>query len=303
MITKLHQSSLAQGNRWPIRQLCQLFEVNRAWYYQRLKDVAEKKETTAQLRSEVEKIVLQFPGYGYRRVAVALQKKGIKISWGRVLKLLRSWGLLGRGVRKKKVQTTQSDPKAEHAANLVQKAKRAGEVNEPNRAWVGDVMYLASRREQGYLALATMLDAYSRRCIGWAFSQTNDTALTLKALNQAIASRHIQPGLIDHTDRGSNYTSGEYQARLVEVGAKISHSRPGRPQENGIAESFNKTMSYEKLFLEEYDTLTEVEKEMGNWLEDLYNTRRLHSSLGYESPIDFEQNWQKQVQVSGMVNS
>jgi transposase InsO family protein len=148
-----------------------------------------------------------------------------------------------------------------------------------------------------------LLDAYSRRCIGWAFSQTNDTALTLKALNQAIASRQIQPGLIHHTHRGSNYTSGEYQARLAEIGAKVSHSRPGRPQENGSAESFNKTMSYEKLFLEEYDTLAEVEKELGNWLEDLYNTRRLHSSLGYESPIDFERIWQKQVQVSGMVNS
>jgi putative transposase len=146
------------------------------------------------------------------------------------------------------VQTTQSDPQAEHAANLLQKAKRAGEVTEPNRAWVGDVMYVANRREQGYLA--TLLDAYSRRCIDWAFSHTNDTALTLKTLNHAIESesRQIQPGLIHHTDRGSNYTSGEYKARLIEVGAKISHSRPGRPQENGIAESFNKTMSYEKLF-------------------------------------------------------
>jgi putative transposase len=162
-------------------------------------------------------------------------------------------------------------------------------------------MYVATRREQGYLA--TLLDAYSRRCIGWAFSQTNDTALTLKALNQAIESRQIQPGLIHHTDRGSNYTSGEYQARLTKVGAKVSHSRPGCPQENGIAESFNKTMSYEKLFLEEYDTLAEAEKEMGNWLDQLYNTRRLHSSLGYESPIDFEQNWLKQVQVGGLVNS
>jgi len=301
MITKLHQNSLAQGNKWSIRQLCQLFEVNRAWYYQRLKELTAKKQAAAQLRSEVEKIVLEFPGYGYRRVAVALQKKGIKISWGRVLKLLRSWGLLCRGVGKKKVQTTQSDPKAEHAANLLQKAKQAGEVTEPNRAWVGDVMYVATRREQGYLA--TLLDAYSRLCIGWAFSQTNDTALTLKALNRALASRQIEPGLIHHTDRGSNYTSGEYQARLTEVGAKISHSRPGRPQENGIAESFNKTMSYEKLFLEEYDTLAEVEKELGDWLEGLYNTRRLHSSLGYESPIDFERNWQKQVQESGLVNS
>lgn len=124
--------------------------------------------------------------------------------------------------------------------------------------------------------------------MGWAVSAINDTALTIKALNRAIAERQPQAGLIHHTDHGSNYTSGEYQARLCEIGARISHSRPGRPQENGMAESFNKTVSYEKLFLEEYENLAEVEASLEEWLCEKYNARRLHSSLGYLPPVEFE---------------
>lgn len=153
MITKLHQSSQAQGEEWSIRHLCVLFEVNRGWYYEREKVVAQKQKVEAELKREVEKIVLEFPGYGYRRVAVSLQKSGISLGWGRVLKLLRKWGLLCRPVRKKKVITTHSDPKAEHAANLLVKAKKAGEINGLNRAWVGDVMYVVTRKEQGYFEM------------------------------------------------------------------------------------------------------------------------------------------------------
>lgn len=301
MITKLHQSSHIKGEEWSIRHLCVLFEVNRGWYYEREKVVAQKQKVEAELKREVEKIVLEFPGYGYRRVAVSLQKSGISIGWGRVLKLLRKWGLLCRPVRKKKVITTQSDPKAEHAANLLVKAKKAGEINGLNRAWVGDVMYVVTRKEQGYLA--SLLDGCSRRVVGWALGRANDTALTLKALNCAIAKRQPPPGLIHHSDRGSNYTSAEYQARLTQIGAKISHSRPGCPQENGMVESFNKTVSYEKLFLEEYESLAEVESSLESWLEPLYNGRRLHSSLGYQSPVEYELNWLKQVQQCGTVDS
>jgi putative transposase len=301
MISQLHQHSKEQDAQWSIRHLCGLFEINRGWYYERQKVVAQKQKVEAELKGEIEKIVLEFPGYGYRRVGAALQKSGLNIGWGRVLKLLRKWGLLCRPVRKKKVITTQSDPKAPHAANLLLKAKKAGEISEPNRAWVGDVMYVVTRKEQGYLA--SLLDGCSRRVVGWALSRANDTALTLKALNQAIATRRPPPGLIHHTDQGSNYTSAPYQARLAQIGAKVSHSRPGCPQENGMAESFNKTVSYEKLFLEEYETLAEVEKSLESWLEPLYNERRLHSSLGYQSPVEFEQNWLKQLTEGGPVDS
>jgi len=192
-------------------------------------------------------------------------------------------------LRKKKPVTTRRDPQAPGAENLLAPAKKQGQLAEPNRAWVGDVVYLSTKQQSGYLA--TLLDGYSRRVVGWALSQFNDTSLTLKALEQAIAQRQPGPGLIHHSDHGSNYTSGIYRQRLAEIGAVVSHSRPGRPQENGIAESFNKTVSYERLYLEEYKTLAEVEADLADWLERIYNNGRLHSSLGYLSPIKFEQNW------------
>jgi len=119
------------------------------------------------------------------------------------------------------------------AENKLAPAKKQGEIVEPNRAWVGDVVYVATKQESGFLA--TLLDGYTRRVVGWAISRYNDTALTLKALDQAIAARQPESGLIHHSDHGSNYTSGEYRGRLAQIGAVVSHSRPGRPQENGIA--------------------------------------------------------------------
>ncbi len=118
-------------------------------------------------------------------------------------------------------------------------------------------MYLSTRKETGYLA--SLLDIYSRKVVGWAVSRYNDTALTLKALQMTISNREPGSGLIHHSDHGSNYTSGEYRAQLIQIGAVVSHSRPGRPQENGIAESFNRTVSYEKLYLEDYQDLAEIE--------------------------------------------
>ena len=267
-----------------MRELCRLFKVNRAWYYERQKLRSEREKEEAELKAVVEKLLLEFNGYGYRRVTKALQRQGWCINHKKVLRLLRKWGLLCRPLRKKKLATTISDPQAPYAENLLK--KHAAELADVNRAWVGDVVMVVTKKEKGYLA--SLLDRYSRRCVGWAVSAINDTALTLKALNRAIAARQPEAGLIHHSDHGSNYTSGDYQARLSEIGARISHSRPGRPQENGIAESFNKTVSYEKLFLEEYENLAEVEASLEEWLEDNYNGRRLHSSLGYLPPVEFE---------------
>jgi putative transposase len=200
------------------------------------------------------------------------------------LRLLRKWGLLCRPFRKKKLATTVNDPAAPYAHNLLKKGST--ELDELDRVWVGDVVMVVTKKERGYLA--SLLDRHSRRCVGWAVSALNDTALTLGALNRAIADRQPVAGLIHHTDHGSNYTSHLYQERLREIGARTSHSRPGRPQENGMAESFNKTISYEKLFLEEYTTLAEAEAGIGDWIEKIYNTRRLHSSIGYRPPVEFE---------------
>ena len=219
----------------------------------------------------------------------ALQKAGYAIGQHKVRRLLKQWGLAWQPLHKRKPQTTVRDPQAIGADNKLAPAKKQGLLSQPNRGWVGDVVYVSTTKESGYLA--TLLDSYSRRVVGWAVSRYNDTALTLKALQMAIAQRQPAPGLIHHTDHGSNYTSGEYRRQLSQIGAVVSHSRPGRPQENGMAESFNKTVSYEKLYLEDYTNLAEVESGLEDWLGRVYNGGRLHSSLGYQSPIEFEQNW------------
>jgi len=283
----LYELSQAHGWGYSIRQLCKLLSVNRAWYYQRQKLIAQRELAEAELKAEVEQILLEFSGYGYRRVTKALQQAGRTINHKKVLRLLRKWNLLCRPVRKKKLGTTQSDPAAAYADNLL--AGHKAEINGINQVWVGDVVMVVTKRERGYLA--SLLDHYSRRCVGWSVSKVNDTALTLAALNQAIEARRPGPGLIHHTDHGSNYTSKEYQNRLAEISARISHSRPGRPQDHGMAESFNKTISYEKIFLEEYETLAEAKASIEPWIEEKYNGRRLHSSIGYLPPVEYEKRW------------
>jgi transposase InsO family protein len=303
MINKLHQFVHPEaGKTYTVRELCRLFAVNRAWYYARQKGLAQPPTAENELKSFVEKLLKDYAGYGVRRVTKALQKAGYAIGQHKVRRLLKKWGLAWQPLRKRKPQTTVRDPQAVGADNKLAPAKKQGQLGEPNRGWVGDVVYVSTRKESGYLA--TLLDVYSRKVVGWAVSSYNDTALTLKALQMAIVQRHPTAGLIHHSDHGSNYTSGQYRDQLAQIGAVVSHSRPGRPQENGIAESFNKTVSYEKLYLEDYQNLKEVEVGLEDWLGRVYNGGRLHSSLGYQSPAEFEQNWLAQkAQASGLVES
>jgi transposase InsO family protein len=183
-----------------VRQLCRLFKVNRAWYYERQKLRAEREKEESELKSTVEKLLLEFNGYGYRRVTKALQRQGWNINHKKVLRLLRKWGLLCRPLRpsKKKLATTISAPKASYTENLLK--KHAAELAGVNRAWLGEVVLVITKKEKGYLA--SLLDRYSRRGVGWAVSAINDTALTLKGLNRAIAERQPEVGLIHHTDHG-----------------------------------------------------------------------------------------------------
>jgi transposase InsO family protein len=289
MIAKLYQLSQKEALGYSVRRLCQLFKVNRAWYYARQKLVQNNSKQENEFKTFVEKLLKDYVGYGVRRVTKALQKAGYAIGPKKVRRLLKEWGLAWQPLRKRKPQTTVRDPQAVGADNKLALAKKQGQLAEPNRGWVGDVVYISTRKESGYLA--TLLDVYSRKVVGWALSPINDTALTLKALQMAIVQRQPTKGLIHHSDHGSNYTSGLYRAELAEIGAVVSHSRPGRPQENGIAESFNKTVSYEKLYLEDYQNLAEVEAGFTDWMSRIYNGGRLHSSLGYQSPVEFEQNW------------
>ncbi len=263
-----------------VRQLCQMLRVNRAWYYQRLKG-APAPAADLELRDAIERLVLEFPGYGYRRVTVALQRAGWTVNHKRVLRVMRDESLLCQ-LKRGFVRTTDSNHGLRVYPNLL--AGRA--LSGPDEAWVGDITYV--RLPTCFVYLAALLDAYSRCCVGWQLSRTIDTQLALDALEMALARRHVSRGWIHHSDRGVQYASHAYILRLESVGGQVSMSAKGNPYENAKAESFFKTLKTEEVYLNQYQTFQDAEANIGAFIEDVYNTKRLHSSLGYLSPIEFE---------------
>ncbi len=232
-------------------------------------------------------IVLELAGYGYRRVSRALQREGWKINHKRVLRVMQAEGLLCRPQRRY-VITTDSN----HSNPVYKNLLKGKELSGPDQVWQGDLTYIVLPK--GFYYLAAILDGYSRKCIGWQLSKRIDTVLALDALEMALASREVEqkPGkgesLIFHSDRGVQYTSGAYTARLKEAGIAISMSRRGNPYDNARAESFMKTLKVEEVYLKEYQNLEEARLNIEHFIEEVYNLKRLHSSLGYLSPEEFE---------------
>jgi putative transposase len=265
-----------------VRHLCTLLDVNRAWYYARpLVEEDSDQTEAAPLRDAIERIVLAFPGYGYRRVTQALARDGWAVNHKRVLRVMREESLLCQ-LKRPFVPTTDSSHAWRTYPNLVKGAT----FDAPDRAWVADLTYI--RLPTTFVYLAAILDAYSRRCVGWALSRWIDTDLTLTALAMALVTRQPAPGLIHHSDRGVQYASGAYVERLEAVGAQISMAARGNPYENAQAESFFKTLKYEEVYLKEYRTFEEALMNLEPFIEEVYNTKRLHSSLGYRPPVEFE---------------
>jgi len=277
VIRQVHQQEPARS----IRHLCSLLEVNRAWYYARQEENTGGDPNVA-LRDAIELIVLEFPGYGYRRVTHALKRTGWQVNHKRVLRVMREESLLCQ-LKQRFVPTTDSHHRYQVYPNLL----ATMELTAPNQAWVGDITYI--RLPSCFVYLACLLDAYSRRCVGWKLSRLIDTNLALGALDMALATRSIQPGLIHHSDRGVQYASTAYVERLLSVQAQISMSALGNPYDNAKAESFFKTLKREEVYLNQYQTFAEAEANIAQFIEDVYNTKRLHSSLGYVPPVEFEE--------------
>lgn len=268
-----------------VRQLCTLLGVNRAWYYARPCVEAPSDHTEAvRLRDAIEQIVLAFPGYGYRRVTHALARDGWAVNHKRVLRVMREESLLCQ-LKRRFVPTTDSGHAWRTYPNLVKGAA----FDAPDQAWVADLTYI--RLPTAFVYLAAILDAYSRRCVGWALSRWIDAELTLAAFEMAFARRRPAPGLIHHSDRGVQYASGTYVERLEAVGARISMAARGNPYENAQAESFFKTLKYEEVYLKDYRTFEDALMNLEAFIEAVYNTKRLHSSSGYVPPIEFEAAW------------
>ncbi len=266
-----------------IRHLCELLQVNRAWYYARQHRTIEpaKRAEEVALRDAIEQIILDFSGYGYRRVTHALQRAGWKVNHKRVLRIMREESLLCH-LKRHFVHTTDSHHPYPVYPNLV----NGRTPDAPDVIWVADLTYIRMPRE--FVYLATILDAYSRKCVGWNLSTRMDTNLTLGALEEALATRDIKPGLIHHSDRGMHYASSAYTERLQSMSIQISMSAKGNAYDNAKAESFFKTLKQEEVYLKQYQTFEEASANMGQFIDDVYTTKRLHSSLGYVPPIEFE---------------
>ena len=265
--------------------MCRMLGVSRSWLYERPVPTEPTEEDTS-LRDAIERLCLAFPGYGYRRVTAQLHRDGWTVNHKRVLGVMRGESLLCRLQRAFVPPSPGSTRRA--YPNLLQ----GFVVTKLNQAWVVDVTYI--RLPQGFVYLACVLDAFSRRVIGWHLSRDIDTRLTLAALNMAIAARRPPVGLIHHSDRGVQYASAEYVARLEEIGARPSMSKAGCPHDNAKAESFFKTLKREEVYLSQYHNFAEAMTNIGRFLEDVYNVKRLHSSLGYLPPTEFEERFTKE---------
>jgi putative transposase len=263
------------------RQLCALFGLSRSWYYARA-DAGAAGARDVALRDAIEALVLAFPGYGYRRVTHALRRAGWEqLNHKRVLRVMREEALLCQ-LKRRFVVTTDATHGFRTYPNLLADTR----LNGLNQAWVADITYI--RLPTTFVYLACLLDACSRRCIGWRLSRQIDTALTLAALEMAIAQRQPAPGLLHHSDRGVQYASTAYVARLEQIGARLSMSAPGNPYDNAKAESCFKTLKHEEVYLNDYQTFAEAEAHLGQFIDAVYNVKRLHSSLGYRPPVEFE---------------
>jgi putative transposase len=254
--------------------------VSRAGYYRFLQPVAEKV-AEMELRDAIQKQALQMPAYGYRRITAALRRAGWVVNHKRVLRLMRVDNLLC--LRKKAfVRTTDSNHELRIYPNLARELKVSG----LNQLWVADITYIRLLLEFVYLAV--ILDACSRRVIGWALGRTLEAELALKALRGALARGRVAPGLVHHSDRGVQYASKDYIELLTEHGILISMSRRGNPYDNAQAESFIKTLKYEEVYRTEYLDFADARRRIGKFLDSVYNEKRLHSALGYLPPAEFE---------------
>jgi putative transposase len=266
-----------------IRHLCELLQINRAWYYAKQHVIVEpsKLAEAVALRDAIEQLILEFPGYGYRRVTHALQRAGWKVNHKRVHRVMREESLLCH-LKRHFVHTTDSRHHFPVYPNLV----NGRTPDAPDVIWVADLTYIRLRSE--FVYLATILDAYSRKCVGWNLSSRLDSNLALGALEEALATRDVKPGLIHHSDRGVQYASYAYTERLQEIGMQISMSAKGNAYDNAKAESFFKTLKQEEVYLKQYQTFQEAHNNIGQFIDEVYNAKRLHSSLGYVPPVEFE---------------
>ena len=265
-----------------ILRMCELGDISRAGLY-RFDPQVERREEELDLRDAIQRIALEFPCYGRPRITAELRRQGWKANHKRVGRIMREDNLLC--IRRRKfVCTTDSNHGLRVYPNLAKKMELTG----LDQLWVADITYI--RLETEFIYLAVVLDAFSRRVIGWALGRTLEASLAVQALQMAFRRRGPVKGLTHHSDRGVQYASKEYTDLLKEHGVQISMSRKGNPYDNAKCESFMKTLKYEEVYRQEYRDLAEAQASVEKFIEKIYNGKRLHSALDYCSPIEFERS-------------
>ena len=264
-----------------IERMVELGGVSRCGFYRFEENAEPGLDPHMDLRDDIQRIALEWPCYGRPRITAELRHQGWRVNPKRVYRLMREDNLLC--IRKRKfVVTTDSN----HTRRIYPNLAEGLILTAPDQLWRADITYIRLRDE--FVFLAVILDAYSRRVIGWALDRTMEDELTLTALRMALSRRAVQAGLVHHSDRGSQYASHDYTDLLKTNGIDISMSRKGNPWDNAACESFMKTLKYEEVHRNEYRDLAEARASIAEFLEKVYNQKRLHSALGYLPPAEFE---------------
>jgi putative transposase len=273
-----------KGEYRPIRKACEILGVSKSGYY----EFRNRRKSNQQIEREaLEGFVVEVfnehkARYGYSRINRELRKIGITVSEKRVLGIMRAKGLQAKGTTRRYRIQKRIEP-GDPRANLVEQVFT---VPEPNRLWVGDITYIPTKR--GFLFLATVIDTFSRKVVGWSMATTARENLVIDALEQAVGREDPGEGLVFHDDQGTQYTSRAFQKALARHGITQSVSRPGNPYDNAVAESFFKTLKRELVKGRNYENQEEARQEIFKYIELYYNTKRMHSSLGYRSPVEYE---------------
>ncbi|WP_267239392.1 IS3 family transposase [Paludibaculum fermentans] len=262
--------------------MCWLARVSRAGYY-RAWQAAEPDSEEMELRDHIQRIALANRFYGYRRVARQLKDEGRLVNRKRVARLMRLDNLLA--VRRKAFRPPTTDSK--HGLHIHLNLAARMKVTGPNQLWIADITYIRLKGE--FVFLAVVLDAWSRKVIGWNLSRSLQSEMALKALCQALEARKPAAGLVHHSDRGIQYATEDYYKALKKHGVVPSMSRARNPWDNATCESFMKTLKAEEVNGKAYRNMEELQAQIGPFLNEYYNKRRLHSSLGYSTPEKFEE--------------